>query len=375
MPDAPAAPNNTIADAASIPTPPSLSESNWPGDKAAATPAAGDGNKGADGAATAATKGEGAAAEGEGGQAGEGGAAAASGEDAPAGDGSAAADTGPQNEPGAAVKPDGKRDRSLSGKLSAKTREVNEVRAERDQLAGLLEKAIDRLGGDKPTSADGTAAKTGAAAEPPPDPRPQRAAFEDPDAYDAAVDDWNSRNTRRVVQAEIERRGREDQQRQQNELRDRDTATRHQAAVTRFNQRRAELEAKPEYADFAEVAFAEDLTIPVGLTPILVESDPLVLYHLGTNREVAAELAALTTPGNPAYNPAAALKRVGALEDRLLNARPQMTRTPAPPRPLNGGSNRAVEKDPSGMTMEEYAAWRDPKLKAERRNTMFGNRN
>lgn len=272
--------------------------------------------------------------------------------------GQAAADADTTAEPPA------KPDRSLAGRLSQRTRERNELREQNERLAGLLERALDRLG-DKP--ADTRPAETKPADTPPPapDPRPNRENFDDPDAYDTAVDEWNSRRAQRLIRAEIEQIEQQKQaqetERQTRERQEREAAQ----AQERWQGQVKELQADPQYADFDEVALNPELMIHQDHVPLIAQAGPKVLYWLGQNPDEAARIAKL--------DPISASFEIGAIRHQVSTARPPVSRAPPPVVPVRG-ENRAASKSPDEMTMEEYAASRMPEVQAERRNSMFGNR-
>jgi len=201
---------------------------------------------------------------------------------------------------------------------------------------------------------------------PAPEPRPARDDFADPDAYDTALIEWSARQTARITAAEVEQR--EAARRAAEEKARSDAAAQEEInrLGTQWAERRAKaLEAHP---DFMEVAENPSLMIPETMLPALLELDngPEVLYHLGNNPEEAARIAKLA----PRQQDIA----LGRISERLAQpTRPQVTRAPKPITPV-GNRNPAGEKDPNDMTTEEYAAYRLPKLNAERKASMYGQR-
>ena len=234
----------------------------------------------------------------------------------------AAPGEGGEPPPAGEVTPPAKPDRSLSGKLSARTRERNEIRAERDTLADLLAKAIEKLGPDAP--ADPAAAAPGAtppAPAPVVDPRPKRDGFDDPDAYDEAVDQWNTRNATRVARAEFARQEEARKANEQKEAQQRQNAEFHQTRVSVWNSRVEELKANEATADFEDRAYSQEVPVTQAMSAMLLTLDkgPDVLLYLADHPAEAMEIAKMTEkPGQPGFNPQRALIKLGVIEDRLV---------------------------------------------------------
>lgn len=110
-------------------------------------------------------------------------------------------------------------------------------------------------------------------------------------------------------------------------------------------------EAKARYADFDAVALAPDVPVTPAMARLIQTSDvgADVLYHLGQNRALAAEIAAL--------QPYEAARAIGRLEATITTPRPRTsTNAPAPISPVKGGA--PVGKDPAKMSLAEFSAWR-----------------
>lgn len=113
-------------------------------------------------------------------------------------------------------------------------------------------------------------------------------------------------------------------------------------------------EARTRYADFDAVTGADDLRISNDMAHHITMSDngADIAYHLGMNKELAAELATL-----PAPELAGAMRML----ERTVTAQTPKPRTtsqaPDPVKPLKGGA--AAVKDPSKMSASEYRAWRE----------------
>ena len=109
-------------------------------------------------------------------------------------------------------------------------------------------------------------------------------------------------------------------------------------------------EAKSRYADFETVALTGWEPSPV-MTDLILTSDvgPDVAYHLGQNRALAAQIAAM--------NPVEAARAIGRIEASLSQPKPRTeTKAPDPISPVRGSAGAA--RDPSKMSVTEYAAWR-----------------
>ena len=104
-------------------------------------------------------------------------------------------------------------------------------------------------------------------------------------------------------------------------------------------------EAKGRYADFDQVALAQDVPITPQIAEMLKQSDkgPDLAYWLGMNRAAAAELAALSKS-----QPMQAAYHLGRLEASLSAPAPRTTsQAPEPITPTKGGG--APVKDPNTM--------------------------
>ena len=109
-------------------------------------------------------------------------------------------------------------------------------------------------------------------------------------------------------------------------------------------------EAKTRYADFETVALSGWEPSPV-MTDLILTSDvgPDVAYHLGQNRDLAAQIARMSA--------VEAARAIGRIEASLQLPKPRMsTNAPPPISPVRGGAS--VTKDPAKMTLAEFSAWR-----------------
>jgi hypothetical protein len=132
-----------------------------------------------------------------------------------------------------------------------------------------------------------------------------------------------------------------------------------QARFQSLAQQHAERAVKfaAEHPDYAE---AEDnLVSMLGQDPMLAEilmsseHGPLVVHHLGTHLDEAAQLALMP--------PHLRIAHVARLEARLSAPKPKpVTKAPDPTPSLGGGA--PATKDPDRMSTDEWLAWRNSQL-------------
>lgn len=197
----------------------------------------------------------------------------------------------------------------------------------------------------------------------PPAAYPDRAAFDDPRAFDAAVQQWHAAETARVtretMRAEQQRITADAEARRQRET-DEAAARQQREANDRliadWNARRDKaLETMP---DFAAVAERSDLKIspPMATAIMQFENGPQIAYHLGKHPAEAERIAALP--------PMSAAFELGRLAASLEAPKaPAVSRAPDPIRPVAGAAP-AVAPALAEMSMEEYAARRNPRRAA-----------
>lgn len=110
-------------------------------------------------------------------------------------------------------------------------------------------------------------------------------------------------------------------------------------------------DAKTRYADFETVALSPDVPVTKAMGDIIMTSDdgPGVLYHLGQNRGLAAQIARM--------NPVEAARAIGRIEATLAipKARTE-TNAPAPINPVRGSAGASV--NPDKISMEDWVAGR-----------------
>ncbi|HUO22334.1 MAG TPA: hypothetical protein VMU59_07445 [Caulobacteraceae bacterium] len=174
--------------------------------------------------------------------------------------------------------------------------------------------------------------------EPKEDPRPSRDTFDDPDAYDKALEAWAGRQAAAKAVAD-DRKARETEQQR----------ARAQETVDTYNARRAEfVKANP---DFEEIVEADDLHFTPAMTVAIVhdEDGPAVAYYLAKNPEEFDRISKMDTA-----QAAVAIGRIAA----RLNKQP-VDPKPDPIKPLNGSRASAAGKSAEEMSMAEYAAKRE----------------
>ena len=128
------------------------------------------------------------------------------------------------------------------------------------------------------------------------------------------------------------------------------------SAIAVIQERLENAEDKPE--DFSEIALSDDVQITADMVEALVECDNLidVMFHLGNNRDLAAEIAG--------KSPAQQAREIARLDlvKREKPAKPANT-TNAPEPISPGGSSFSGEKHIKDMSFSEFEAKQN---KAER---------
>ncbi len=194
--------------------------------------------------------------------------------------------------------------------------------------------------------------------EPQADPEPQRpdrAAFQDPAAYENALADyadakaaWSAKTAVREALAEEGRK------------REQETARQAQAvAQEAYNARVSK--AAEKYQDYKQVAESPDVTVSIPMAQAILQSEagPELQYHLGKNPDEAKRISAL--------NPVQQLIELGKLEAKLTAPevkaespaaapKPSVSAAPKPIRPIEPKAE-AVSKRPEDMSMDEYAEY------------------
>lgn len=147
------------------------------------------------------------------------------------------------------------------------------------------------------------AAIEAAKAEPKPEPpptelvRPERAQFDTPEEYEAALTEWASERAVRRAMAEFQKQDAERRQRTEREAAEEKTREEVKRVSTEWEKRRGEFAA--QVPDYEEVAEAEDVPISeaMGRAILTSEDGPAIAYYLGKNPEEAKRIAAMVVPG------------------------------------------------------------------------------
>ena len=177
------------------------------------------------------------------------------------------------------------------------------------------------------------------------DPKPSRDEFDDPDEYDSNLAKWGGRQALREFQ--INHSETEQRNKQQAE------STKLQAQWAK-----GEAEALEKYPDFKETVENDAVTIS-GPMAYAIPRHPMahdIAYYLGKNPAEAARIALL--------GPAESAMEIGAIAYQLKNAKPEVSKAPAPVKPV-GTSNTSGRKTENDMSMEEYAAQRKAKIRID----------
>jgi hypothetical protein len=170
-----------------------------------------------------------------------------------------------------------------------------------------------------------------------PNPRPQRANFDNPDAYEDALIEWS---TAKAASKIPQQQAQADAQRAQQQ---------HEAATRAAWQERSARVAE-EHPDFQEVVFNPSLAVTPAMTTAMLNTDngPAIAYHLGKNLAEAARISALPPPKQ--------FTEIARLSVRL-EAPPPVSKAPPPIKPV-GSRASGAQKDPNLMTTAEYEAYR-----------------
>lgn len=182
--------------------------------------------------------------------------------------------------------------------------------------------------------------------------RPSRSDFTDDDAFYSAQDKYADERATFIAKREIKR--------QQEELQK--TQTENAIAEGQKIARDAYLgrvqKTQEQYADFKEVAESPDVTVSIPMAHAIVhhEQGPSIQYYLGKNPDEASRISKLDVPSQ--------LVELGVIVATKLAAptvnEPKPKPVSAAPKPISQTkvTESVAVKDPSNMSMDEYAAWR-----------------
>ena len=170
---------------------------------------------------------------------------------------------------------------------------------------------------------------------------PREADFPDPIEFAAAKAIWGAEQ--RLTEREARNAG----EAAEAAKREAETISQRESAVIAEAWTAQVAEAKGKYADFDQVALANDLTVTKAMGELIMTSDagPDVLYHLGQNRALAAQIAAM--------NQVEAARAIGRIEASLSQPKPRTeTNAPTPISPVRGSASASL--NPDKMSYEEY---------------------
>jgi len=290
---------------------------------------------------------------------GDAAAAAAAAEAAAAeGDEADAAGKGKDNTP-AWQKAEITKERNRRRAAETRAEEAERARADADRRLEEALKAIPKPAAETPPAPPPPA-------EPPRPKRPLRENFEDPDAFDAALNahedaliEWTSNSAATKAAAAAADAAKKASEEATAKVADDARKAAEQASVEKMQadwsaNRAKAIEQMPDYAEVAERA---DLQISLAMASVITtrEDGPQLAYHLGKNPEIAARLAALTPPQ--------AVFEMGLLAAELKAPKPpELTKAPDPVRTV-GARAAATRKGPEEESMDEYAARRKTELR------------
>jgi hypothetical protein len=185
------------------------------------------------------------------------------------------------------------------------------------------------------------------------DPKPDRTTYDDPDKYAEELGAWSGRRAAAAAIAENEAKAKKANNDQAIERAQRTWEERQVAA-------------RAKYADYDDVAGRDDLEISVAMGYALTRmpEGAEIAYYLGKHPEEAERISALK-------DTAEQLVELGLVKAKLASAaRPKVSKVPDPIKPVGAGNS--ATKPRSEMSMEEYAAARQPELDAQRRGRTGG---
>lgn len=223
----------------------------------------------------------------------------------------------------------GDADKTTPQQRAAWTRQRNRIKAAEDLAAQAMrerDEALARI--PKPPS-------------PKDKPRPLREAFDDPDAYETALLNWNADQVReRTLEEAQSQQVRADQTRQVEQT------------LQTYNDRKAAFEQ--EHPDFEEIVYSDDLQLSAAMSQAILnaEDGPAIAYHLGQHPEEAERIAKLS--------PVQAVYEIGKISLRLQT--PPSKPKPDPIRPLGARSGDGAA-DPANESMDQYGARRLAELR------------
>lgn len=212
-------------------------------------------------------------------------------------------------------------------------RRADAERAEKDRLLKLLEQSQSKpepvVVQDEPV-------------------RPSRADFADDNAFMDAVSEYVDKKADFIA---TKRQAEAEKQKTETAIAD------GQRMVREAYQERVK-KAQDQYADFKEVAESPDVIVSMPMVHAILrhEQGPALQYYLGKNPQEAERILKLDPPSQLVELGVIAATKLNDPVKEPLNPKP----VSAAPRPLSQtkASESVAVKDPSTMTMDEYAKWR-----------------
>lgn len=198
--------------------------------------------------------------------------------------------------------------------------------------------------------------------------RPQRDAYETPEAYDTAVDQWATQKAEAATtRATQDAAAKAEADRVAKEASDREASVTAELTKLRDTWQAKRDAAVEKYSDYVEVAEADTLKIdvPMAHTALQADNGTEILYHLGKNPDEAARIAALA--------PASQIFEIGKLSATLAQ-RPAVVASSAPPPISPLGSSREGATDANREESMEEVAARVSKRERDTRTPMWGTR-
>lgn len=199
-------------------------------------------------------------------------------------------------------------------------------------------------------------------------PRPKRADFNDPDAYDAALDAWATdavEVARTKAESQAEQKATEAREAALQEAREASQTAQLEQMKASYEVKKADAIVK--YSDYESVAEADNLPIdyPTAQAMIAAPNGPDIAYFLGKNIDEATRISKLSA--------AMQMFEVGVISAKLASEPPvRVSNAPAPITPLQGPREPATDANRE-ESMEEVAI-RVRQRESAARAPMWGSR-
>ena len=267
------------------------------------------------------------------------------------------AESAPVENPDDPAAPPAKKSQGVQKRIDELTRQREDERRAREAAEARelrILAALERVQGVKPKDAN---------VEDVEPVKPLKDNFGNPEDYDAAVEDYVVNKAAYIARKEAKSQREEERKRVETEKVQAQAKAAQEAFQTRVQK------AKEKYADFSEIAENPDIQVSMPMVYAIssYEQGPEIQYYLGKNPAEAERIRNLTTrdpvSGESVPDAARQLVELGKIAYKLENpvaVTKPVSAAPAPIKPIGKGETH--EKDPSEMSMEEYAAYRKPQL-------------